>query len=279
VRGAEEGRQQEDRRPLASTPVLGSILERKRREVVERRAALPETELARRAHAATPTRGFAKALSRTGERLRIIAEVKRASPSAGAIRTDLDPVVLAATYARAGAAAISVLTDGPGFGGSLEDLRRVRATATVPLLRKDFVVDVYQLLEAREAGADAALLIVAALTPTALSELLAAAAELTLDALVEVHTPQELETALRSGATLVGVNNRDLTTFHVDLATSEALLPRIPAGVRAVAESGVRTPKDAHRLRRAGAANLLVGEALVRAADPAALLDQMTDTA
>jgi indole-3-glycerol phosphate synthase len=258
---------------------LGSILERKRHEVAERRAAISESELAQRARRAAPTRGFANALARQGESLRVIAEVKRASPSAGAIRADLDPVALAVDYARAGATAISILTDGPGFGGSLEDLRRVRAATSVPLLRKDFVVDAYQLLEAREAGADAVLLIVAALTPTALTELLAAAAELTLDALVEVHTLIELDVALRAGAALVGVNNRDLATFHVDLATSEALLPKIPAHVRAVAESGVRTVEDAHRLRRAGAANLLVGEALVRAADPGALLKQMTDPA
>lgn len=254
---------------------LADILARKRGEVESARRALPERELGAAARAAPPPRGFEAALSLAGGPPRIVAEVKRASPSAGAIKSGLDAAEQARAYARAGAAAVSVLTDGPGFGGSLADLARVRAAVDVPLLRKDFVVDRYQLLEARAHGADAALLIVAALDPGALRALVSACGELGLAALVEVHDEAELDAALAAGARLVGVNNRDLRTFAVDLAVSERLLPLVPPGVRAVAESGVRTPDDARRLRRAGATNLLVGEALVRAADPGALLREM----
>jgi indole-3-glycerol phosphate synthase len=254
---------------------LGDILARKRTEVEAARAALPERELRTRARDAAPPRPFEAALSLPGGPARVIAEVKRASPSAGAIRAGLDAPAQARAYAAAGAAAVSVLTDGPGFGGSLADLAAVRAAVDLPLLRKDFVLDRYQLLEARAHGADAALLIVAALEPDALRRLLGDAAELGLAALVEVHHEEEVEAALAAGARLVGVNNRNLLTFAVDLAVSERLLPLLPADVRGVAESGVRTAADARRLRRAGAANLLVGEALVRAADPAALIREM----
>jgi indole-3-glycerol phosphate synthase len=201
--------------------------------------------------------------------------VKRASPSAGAIRAGLDAPAQARAYAAAGAAAISVLTDGPGFGGSLADLAAVRAAVDAPLLRKDFVLDRYQLLEARAHGADAALLIVAALDDGRLRGLLEACGALALGALVEVHDEAEAERALAAGARVVGVNNRNLRTFAVDLAVSERILPTLPGGVKGVAESGVRSAADARRLRAAGAANLLVGEALVRAADPGALLREM----
>lgn len=254
---------------------LGDILVRKRAEVEAARSALPERELAARVKDAPAPRGFEAALSPAGGPPRIVAEVKRASPSAGAIRAGLDAPAQARRYAEAGAAAISVLTDGPGFGGSLADLHAVRGAVEVPLLRKDFVLERYQLLEARAHGADAALLIVAALEPDRLRALVAASAELELAALVEVHDEAEVEAALAAGARIVGVNNRNLRTFAVDLAVSERLLPLLPAGVRGVAESGVRTPEDARRLRRAGAANLLVGEALVRAADPGALIREM----
>jgi indole-3-glycerol phosphate synthase len=255
---------------------LAEILARKRLEVEAARAALPERELAARAAAAPPPRGFAAALSPRGGPLRVVAEVKRASPSAGAIRAGLDAPAQARAYAEAGAAAISVLTDGPGFGGSLADLAAVRAAVDVPLLRKDFVVDRYQLLEARAHGADAALLIVAALDGETLRRLHEACGELGLAALVEVHEEAEVEAALAAGARIVGVNNRNLRTFAVDLAVSERLLPGLPDGVKGVAESGVRTADDARRLRRAGAANLLVGEALVRAPDAGALLREMS---
>ncbi len=252
---------------------LDEIVQRKRDEVAARRRGEPEGALEARAAAAPPPRGFAARLSPAGGPARVVAEVKRASPSAGAIRADLDAVAQARRYAEAGAAAVSVLTDGPGFGGSLDDLAACRAAGvSAPLLRKDFVLERYQLLEARAAGADAALLIVAALPAPELASLLAEAARLGLDALVEVHDEGELEAALAAGAGLVGINNRDLRSFRVDLGASERLLPRVPANALAVVESGVRTVDDAARLRRAGAANFLVGEALVRAADPAALL-------
>ena len=256
---------------------LEGILARKRDEVAARRAARPDRELEAALRDAPPLRDFEGALAGRGERARVIGEVKRASPSAGAIDAGLDAVEQARRYAGAGAAAISVLTDGPGFGGSLEDLAAVRAAVPSPLLRKDFVVDRYQLLEARAWGADAALLIVAALPGDALPRLHAECAALGLAALVEVHEAADLEAALAAGARIVGVNNRDLRTFHVDLATSERLLPLLPPGVKGVAESGIRTPADARRLRAAGAPNLLVGEALVRAADPGALLRAMTE--
>jgi indole-3-glycerol phosphate synthase len=255
---------------------LAGILARKADEVAARRAARPDRELEEACHDVPAPLDFAAALSPRGGPARIVAEVKRASPSAGAIARGLDAVAQARRYAGAGAAAVSVLTDGPGFGGSLQDLSDVRAAVSVPLLRKDFVLDRYQLLEARLHGADAALLIVAALPADALRRLLEDAAALGLAALVEVHDAAEVEIAVRAGARLVGVNNRDLRTFVVDLAASERLLPLLPDEVKGVAESGVRTPADALRLRRAGAANLLVGEALVRAADPAALLREMT---
>ena len=264
---------------MMNASFLDQILARKRAEVEQRRAAVPDRELEARAAAAPPPRPFEAALSARGGPIRIIAEVKRASPSVGAIDAGLDAAAQARRYAAAGAAAISVLTDGPGFGGSLDDLRAVRAAVQVPILRKDFVLDRYQLLEARAAGADAALLIVAALPPDALRRLLAGCGELGLAALVEVHDAAEAESAVRAGARLVGVNNRDLRTFAVDLATSERILPALPAAVKGVAESGVRTADDARRLRRAGAANLLVGEALVRAPDPARLLAELAGAA
>jgi indole-3-glycerol phosphate synthase len=255
---------------------LSDILARKRDEVAARRGARPDSELAARARDAQPPLGFAASLSLRGGPARIVAEVKRASPSVGAIDTALDAPAQARRYEAAGAACVSVLTDGPGFGGSLEDLAAVRAEVSIPVLRKDFVIDPYQLLEARAAGADAVLLIVAALPGDALPRLLDQAQRLGLDALVEVHDGSEVEAALAAGAALVGVNNRDLRTFQVDLAVSERLLPNLPPRVKGVAESGVRTAEDARRLRSAGAANLLVGEALVRAADPGALIREMT---
>jgi indole-3-glycerol phosphate synthase len=254
---------------------LDAILARKREEVAALKAARPEAELRARLADVPRARDLPGALSARGGPTRVIAEVKRASPSAGAIAAGLDAVAQARAYQAAGAAAISVLTDGPGFGGSLEDLVAVRAAVALPVLRKDFTVDAWQLAEARAAGADAALLIVAALPGEALRRLHERCLELGLHALVEVHDAAEAERALAVGARLVGVNNRDLHTFQVDLATSERLVPALPPGVKGVAESGVRTAADARRLRAAGAPNLLVGEALVRAPDPGALLREL----
>lgn len=255
---------------------LAQIMARKRDEVAARRAALPDRELEARLAGAPVPLDFEGALSPGGGPTRIIAEVKRASPSAGAIASGLDAPAQARRYADAGAACISVLTDGPGFGGSLDDLDAVRREVAIPVLRKDFVLDRYQLLEARAHGADAALLIVAAIPEESLRRLLDDCRALGLAALVETHDEPEAEVALRAGATIVGVNNRNLRTFAVDLATSERVLPLLPAAVKGIAESGVRTAADARRLRKVGAANLLVGEALVRAADPGALLREMT---
>ena len=258
--------------------VLAEILARKLTEVAARRAARPDRELEAALRDLPAPRDLAGALSPAGGPVRVVAEVKRASPSQGAIRAGLDAVEQARRYAAAGAAAISVLTDGPGFGGSLEDLSAVRAAVAVPLLRKDFVVDRYQLLEARLHGADAALLIVAALDDARLRALHDDCDALGLAALVEVHDAPEVEVALRAGASLVGVNNRNLATFAVDLAASEALLPRLPPGVKGVAESGVKGPAEVARLRACGAANFLVGEALVRAEDPGRLLAELHAT-
>jgi indole-3-glycerol phosphate synthase len=255
--------------------ILDEILRRKGAEVLERRAALPERELEARAAATAPPRSLAAALSAPRGPVRIIAEVKRASPSAGAIDPGLDAPAQAARYAAAGAAAISILTDGPGFGGSLDDLAAARARVDVPLLRKDFVLERYQLLEARASGADAALLIVAALPGDLLRRRLDDCAALGLSALVEVHDLAEAELAVAAGARIVGVNNRDLRTFRVDLSASERVLPTLPAGILGVSESGIRTVADVARLRPSGAANFLVGEALVRASDPGALLREL----
>lgn len=257
------------------TTYLDAILARKRLEVAALEAATPERELVARLADAPRPRPLAATLSRRGGPTRVIAEVKRASPSAGAISAGLDAVAQARAYQEAGAAAISVLTDGPGFGGSLADLVAVRAAVDLPVLRKDFTVGGWQLAEARAAGADAALLIVAALSDDELERLLDRCGELGLSALVEVHDAAELERAADAGASIVGVNNRNLHTFQVDLGTSVRLIPTFPAGMVAVAESGVRTAEDARRLRAAGAPNLLVGEALVRAPDPGALLREL----
>ncbi len=256
---------------------LDEILRRKAGEVAAGKAARSERELRAAASGAPPPRSLFEALSPRGGPVRIVAEVKRRSPSAGALDAALDAPAQARRYAAAGAAAVSVLTDGPGFGGSLEDLRAVRATVAVPVLRKDFVLDRWQLWEARAAGADAALLIAAALPGEALRRLHHDCREIGLEALVEVHDQREAEAALAAGARLVGVNNRDLHTFRVDLSTSERVLPLLPGEVRGVAESGVRGPVEVRRLRAAGAANFLVGEALVRSPDPGALLRELSE--
>lgn len=259
---------------MSSGDFLEKILERKRAEVESRRAELSDALLEAKIDALTPRRSLFGALSAHGGPVRVIAEVKRASPSVGQI-AQLEPALLAAEYERGGAAAISCLTDGPGFGGSLVDLRQVRGACALPVLRKDFILDRYQLLEARVAGADAILLIVAALAQERLKALLSQAGALGLEALVEVHDRPELDRALEAGARVVGINNRNLRTFEVDLSTSEHLVPKVPASVRAVAESGVKTLNDAQRLRAVGTANFLIGEALVRAGDRGELLRQL----
>jgi indole-3-glycerol phosphate synthase len=246
--------------------VLEKILERKRAEVAELRRSPGEAELAARAAAAGAVRGFARAL-REGPPPRVIAEFKRASPSKGEIRPGADPVEIARAYERAGAAALSVLTDRDFFCGDLDDLRQARAACELPVLRKDFTIDRLQILEARAAGADAVLLIVAALPGAALAELLACGRATGLDVLVEVHTEVELERALEAGAELLGINNRDLHTFRTDVGVTRALAKRA-AGRLVVSESGLDAPETLRSLTEAGAHAFLVGEALMRAPDP-----------
>ncbi len=220
-----------------------------------------------RARAAAPSRDFERALARH-DRVRVIAEVKRRSPGAGDIRPRLDPAGLARTYAENGAAALSVLTDTPWFGGRLDDLVSARAAVDLPALRKDFTLDRIQIDEARAAGADAILLIVRILDDARLSDLHGYALELGLAALVEVHDERELERALAVGARIVGINNRDLATFSTDLAVTEGLLDRLPADTVVVSESGIRNSDDVERLGRSGVDAVLVGETILRASSP-----------
>ncbi len=208
--------------------------------------------------------------------VRVIAEIKKASPSRGVMNAALDPVAQARTYAESGASAISVLTERSYFHGDPSHLAAVREAVGLPLLRKDFIIDPDQVFESRALGADAILLIVAALSDAALRVLLDLAGELGLECLVEVHTEEELRRALDAGARLIGINNRDLRTFATDLAVTERLAPLVPPECTLVAESGVFTRADVERLGRAGAHAVLVGEALVRAEDPGALLRQLT---
>jgi indole-3-glycerol phosphate synthase len=241
------------------------------RSDAERRAArLPLEAVRAAAAAAPPPRGLRAAVRRGPEGPRLIAEVKRRSPSRGDIRIDLDPAALAAAYAAGGAAAVSVLTEPRHFAGSPDDLRAARAAVGLPLLRKDFVTTPYQVWEARAWGADAVLLIVAALDPSALAALLEEAAAAGLDAMVEVHTEAEAEVAAGAGAGLVGVNARDLATLEVDPGRFAAVREALPAGTVLVAESGIRDRAGVRAAADAGADAVLVGETLVRAPDPAA---------
>ncbi len=248
--------------------VLDDIILYKRSELSRRRARRSAGELERDCRGLPPARDFEAALrSRGPRRVSLIAEVKRASPSRGVLKADLDPVSQARAYTGAGAAAVSVLTDEKYFHGSLDDLVSVRAAVLAPVLRKEFILDEYQLWESRSAGADAVLLIVAALDRATLGDLIQAARGIGLGTLVEVHTAQELERALGLGAPVVGVNNRDLQTLETTLAPSLSLLPLIPPGPVAVSESGITTGADVERVVAAGAHAVLVGEGLVRAND------------
>jgi indole-3-glycerol phosphate synthase len=254
--------------------ILDRIVESKRREVAERRAHLPERELESRLAAAPPARDFRAALERA-DGVAVIAEVKKASPSAGVIRADFDPVAIARTYADHGAAAISVLTDEPFFQGSLSYLSAIRAAVSPPLLRKDFLLDGYQLLEARAGGADAVLLIAEILSDDELTSLQREAAALGMQCLVEFYDPENLPRVLDSGARLVGVNNRDLRMFVTRLEHTLEAAARLPAGCCLVSESGIRTRTDVERLAAAGVRAVLVGETLMRAADVGAKLDEL----
>lgn len=259
---------------LKMPTILDRIVETKWREIAEAKARRSERELEQALAAAPPVRDFVAALDRPGE-IRVIAEVKKASPSAGIIRADFDPVRTATTYTGHGAACISVLTDEEYFQGKLEYLSTIRAAVPIPLLRKEFILDRYQLLEARLAGADAVLLIAEILPDSRLKELHAQARELGLHVLVELHDAPELPRVLDCGAVLVGINNRDLRTFQTRLEHTLDLLPKIPSTVLVVSESGIKTKADLDRLRDAGARAVLVGESLMRSPDIGAALDAL----
>jgi indole-3-glycerol phosphate synthase len=256
--------------------ILQRILAVKDREAADLAPRLGE--LRRQVRDLPPPRDFRAALAGPG--LAVVAEIKKASPSVGSIAADLDPAALAGAYARGGAAAISVLTDREFFHGGPDDLRQARAAASIPILRKDFIVAEAQVYEARAMGADTLLLIAAALPPDRLAELLGLSRELGMEPLVEVHDEEELAMAVDAGAGIIGVNSRNLRSFVVDLAVAERLRPLFPAGLVSVAESGIRTPADARRLANAGFDAVLVGEALVRhgADGCAAFLQQLRET-
>lgn len=257
--------------------ILDRILEHKRSELAALERSEPLPRLKERAAAAPVVRPFRSALRPVeGRPPRLIAEIKRASPSKGPLAPDLDAADLGRTYAAAGAAALSVLTDGPFFAGTLSDLAAARAASGLPVLRKDFTVAPYHVFEARAAGADAVLLIVAALRDRdLLRELRQLAEGLAMAALVEVHDEAELDAALGTGAQIIGINNRDLTTFHTDLVTTERLAPHVPSDCVLVSESGIESRADVRRLLACGVDALLVGESLVTSPDVRAKIKEL----
>ena len=253
--------------------ILTTIAEHVRGVVEYRRRAMPLPALRERPLFSAPTRGFVEALSGTSRR--VIAEVKKASPSKGLIRADFDPVAIAHDFAAHGASAISVLTEDSFFQGELSYLEQIHVAVSLPLLRKDFMLDPYQLVEAKSYGADAVLFIAAMLDPSLMRDLRAQATELKMDSLVEVHTERELTAALDAGAELIGINNRDLTTFEVSLATTERLAPLVPAGKPAVCESGIDSLEQIRRVEKLGIHAFLIGESLMRAPAPGKKLAEL----
>jgi indole-3-glycerol phosphate synthase len=254
--------------------VLDEIVATKRREIEAAKAARPEAAVRAAAEAASPPRDFFNALAATGP-IKLIAEVKKASPSAGVIRADFNPVEIAKTYERHGATCLSVLTDEPYFQGKLEYLREIRATVGLPVLRKDFILDKYQLCEARAAGADAVLLIAECLDDCNLRALHNEAVALGMSPLVELYDPENLQRVFDAGATLIGVNNRDLRTFKTDLEHSLRMRDRVPDQCVLVAESGIRSRADVERLEAAGVDAILVGETLMARENIGAAVDEL----
>ncbi|MGD9583566.1 MAG: indole-3-glycerol phosphate synthase TrpC [Lysobacterales bacterium] len=259
------------------TDILQRILARKGEEVRERAARVPLSALRERAAAADAPRGFGEAIEKSlyAKRPAVIAEVKKASPSQGVIRADFDPAAIAKSYAAAGASCLSVLTDCDFFQGCDDYLATARSACALPVLRKDFVIDPYQIVEARALGADCILLIVAALDEVQLVEFADLAMEFGMDTLVEAHDGAELERALATSATLIGINNRNLRSFETDLDTTLGLRDRIPDDRILVTESGISSREDVARMRRAGVHSFLVGEAFMRVPDPGAALREL----
>ncbi|MDO8703863.1 MAG: indole-3-glycerol phosphate synthase TrpC [Sulfuricaulis sp.] len=261
----------------APPDILQKILARKAEEIAERSRLLPLKELRQRIQDAPPARGFLQAIRNrlAAGQPAVIAEIKKASPSKGLLRADFRPADIAKSYERHGATCLSVLTDRDFFQGSDAYLQQARAVCQLPVLRKDFTIELYQVYEARAMGADAILLIVAALGDTRMHELEVLARELGMDVLVEAHDAQELGRALALETPLIGINNRDLRTFHTALETTLGLLKEIPSDRVVVTESGIHTPQDVARMRAQGVNTFLVGEAFMKADDPGAKLDEL----
>ncbi len=255
--------------------VLAEICENKRLEIEAAKVARPEAELRAKLASAPPVRDFAEALRRAPD-IGLIAEVKKASPSAGAIRSDINPVDVARTYDAAGASCISCLTDEKYFSGRLEYLTAIRSEVSIPVLRKDFILDRYQVLEARVAGADAILLIAECLTDCQMRELYFYAAELGMESLIEIYEPENLDRVLKLEPALLGVNNRNLKTMEVSLDHSMKLAAQVPSSIFFISESGIKSRADVERLKTAGVRGILVGETLMRQGDIAGKVRELT---
>jgi indole-3-glycerol phosphate synthase len=254
--------------------ILDEIVAHKKQELESVKKVMPLAALKERVSTTGVPRGFLRALTQFAD-IALIAEIKKASPSAGVIRNNFDPVDIGKIYENSGAAAVSVLTDERFFDGSLAGLQEVKKAVSIPVLRKDFIIDPYQIYESRASGADAVLLIAAILSDDEIRDFLAICNELGLDALVEVHTAQERDRALEAGAKIIGINNRDLRTFAVDISTTTRLASGLPQGIPCVSESGIKTHEDVGRLREAGVDAVLVGTALMAAKDIAAKIKEL----